>query len=51
MSGGTSVGPYLEHLWIDQALKAEMKPLDRMSRVLLIIGPAGTSTGIFAPRN
>ena len=24
MSGGTSVGPYLEHLWIDQTLKAEM---------------------------
>ena len=24
MSGGTSVGPYMAHLWIDQALKAEM---------------------------
>jgi peptide/nickel transport system substrate-binding protein len=24
MSGGTSVGPYLEHLWLDRALKAEM---------------------------
>ena len=25
MSGGTSVGPYMEHLWLDQALKAEMQ--------------------------
>ncbi len=24
MSGGTSVGPYMSHLWIDQALKEEM---------------------------
>lgn len=24
MSGGTSVGPYMAHLWIDRALKAEM---------------------------
>ena len=24
MSGGTSIGPYMEHLWLDQSLKSEM---------------------------